>query len=102
MKRVCEACGKVYEAKRSTSRYCSSTCRSRAHRHPYKAVPIYGDGGEATFTLPYAVEDAFRQARVASNMLAAVSNSPDAVPRLRTIAGRVSAAISDALRAEGL
>lgn len=31
MQRSCDICGKPYEAVRSTSRYCSSTCRSRAH-----------------------------------------------------------------------
>ncbi len=29
MKRPCDVCGKVYEAKRSTSKYCSSGCRAR-------------------------------------------------------------------------
>jgi hypothetical protein len=29
MKRPCDVCGTVYEAKRKTSRYCSSGCRAR-------------------------------------------------------------------------
>lgn len=28
----CHYCGKTYEAKRSTSKYCSGRCRLRAHR----------------------------------------------------------------------
>lgn len=32
MKRKCDVCGKEYEAKRKTSKYCSNTCRSRASR----------------------------------------------------------------------
>jgi hypothetical protein len=30
--RVCEQCGKRYEQQRSSSRFCSETCRQRAHR----------------------------------------------------------------------
>jgi len=29
---ACESCGRPFEAKRSTARYCGPTCRSRAHR----------------------------------------------------------------------
>ena len=29
---LCEGCGRPFEAKRSTRRYCGATCRSRAHR----------------------------------------------------------------------
>jgi len=32
MNKVCEICGKEYEAKRDTSRYCSAKCRVRAGR----------------------------------------------------------------------
>lgn len=32
MLRRCEVCGIPYEAKRSTSRFCSATCRQRANR----------------------------------------------------------------------
>lgn len=32
MKRACDCCGAGYEAKRSTSKYCSSLCRTRASR----------------------------------------------------------------------
>lgn len=32
MKRPCDVCGTVYEAKRKTSRYCSPTCRVRKSR----------------------------------------------------------------------
>ncbi len=31
-KRACDACRKLYEPKRSTSKYCSSLCRTRASR----------------------------------------------------------------------
>ena len=29
---ICEQCGKSFEAKRSTARFCSSKCRLRSHR----------------------------------------------------------------------
>ena len=32
VERACDACGKRYEAKRATSRFCGSTCRVRASR----------------------------------------------------------------------
>jgi len=32
MNKVCEICGKEYEAKRATSRYCGAKCRVRAGR----------------------------------------------------------------------
>lgn len=32
MQRPCDACKKPYEAKRSTSRFCSAACRNRAKR----------------------------------------------------------------------
>ena len=32
MQRVCDCCGRTYEAKRSTSRYCTDICRMRAKR----------------------------------------------------------------------
>lgn len=36
MKRFCWMCGQPYEAHRMTSKYCSSTCRSRAYRERNK------------------------------------------------------------------
>lgn len=36
----CDYCGKTYEAARSTSRYCSSRCRQRAHRNARSQVGI--------------------------------------------------------------
>jgi hypothetical protein len=36
--RVCESCGKAYEPQRSSSRFCSETCRQRAHRKKLSAT----------------------------------------------------------------
>lgn len=44
MQRNCVVCGKEFEAKRSTARYCGSGCRVRASRmpktHPTRPAPI--------------------------------------------------------------
>ena len=46
MNKVCEICGKEYEAKRATSRYCSSKCRKLAFlsvpEKPEVSVPENG------------------------------------------------------------
>lgn len=36
--RTCESCGKPFPGK-ATARYCSSTCRVRAHRNGKRALP---------------------------------------------------------------
>lgn len=57
MKRPCDVCGTVYEAKRSTSRYCSPTCRVRKSRGaevidlPASPVPTDSDGPVYVATL---------------------------------------------------
>lgn len=33
MKRPCDSCGRPYDAKRASSRFCSDTCRKRAQRN---------------------------------------------------------------------
>jgi hypothetical protein len=38
MQRHCDRCGKPYEAKRPTSKYCSSSCRSRQSTNPKASV----------------------------------------------------------------
>ena len=44
MQRTCERCGKTYEAARSTSKFCSSTCRA--------AVSLARKAGEPVQLLP--------------------------------------------------
>ena len=39
MQRPCDECGKVYAARRPTSKYCSSGCRSRASVRRSKGIP---------------------------------------------------------------
>ena len=43
VERPCDVCGEVYEAKRTNSRYCSSTCRKRASRGAVAPVVVVPD-----------------------------------------------------------
>lgn len=43
MRRPCDACGKPYEAKRATSKFCSVACRNRKHKHPELKPPVEPD-----------------------------------------------------------
>lgn len=52
----CAWCGSPFEAQRSTARYCSTTCRSRAHRDEQRAKRRAGPG------LVAAVERELREA----------------------------------------
>ena len=38
--RACDSCGTTYEAKRSSSKYCSDRCRRRAHEGSLPAVVV--------------------------------------------------------------
>jgi hypothetical protein len=38
MERDCDRCGDSYEAKRSTSKFCSPRCRKQSSRHPEPAA----------------------------------------------------------------
>ena len=40
MKKSCTRCGKAYEAKRATSRYCSPRCRSYTSRDRVRSPPL--------------------------------------------------------------
>ena len=40
MRRSCDACGKGYEAQRSTSKYCSPSCRSRVSQGQVSVAPV--------------------------------------------------------------
>ena len=43
---VCEQCGKAYESQRSSSRFCSATCRKNAHRKKLSVATPSSDSGE--------------------------------------------------------
>lgn len=56
--RNCDSCGKPYEAKRASSKFCGDTCRKRAQRDP---TPLPHDDDEPTHgTASSALLDAVR------------------------------------------
>jgi hypothetical protein len=73
VKVTCAACGNLFDAKRSTAKYCGATCRKRESRKPDVAVvstlPVPAPGPE----LP---------------LVAAVRAELEAVGRLETPAGQ--------------
>jgi hypothetical protein len=52
---ICEQCQRSYEPRRSTSRFCSQTCRQRAHRSRLSVTP--------SVTLPSRSSEVFRYVR---------------------------------------
>lgn len=62
MTRSCDECGKPYEARRSTSRFCSSSCRVRAHgdRPRVVSVPTASLPGNAVAVARAQLEEAGR------------------------------------------
>ncbi|WP_282191915.1 hypothetical protein [Adlercreutzia caecimuris] len=95
----CEVCGREFAAKRRTARFCSSTCRSRAHRgYP---CPDAGRGPrpEALMTADEVVEVVQRAHQCATDLsLAAMLTSSPLCLSLSSAATKVE----DALRSEGL
>jgi hypothetical protein len=47
VERTCEFCGDAFDAKRSTAKYCSATCRQRAKRDRAKKSAKESDAPEA-------------------------------------------------------
>src|SRR5712672_3128025 len=77
MEKTCTRCGKIYKAKRGTSRYCSSRCRAYACRdrapasreHPYDVRKL---------TVPVVVDlDAFNPKMILA-VIASDANQPGA------------------------
>lgn len=46
MQRACDSCGTDYEAKRPTSRYCSTKCRNRAARAGVSKPRIHAESSD--------------------------------------------------------
>ncbi|MEC4294035.1 hypothetical protein [Adlercreutzia shanghongiae] len=101
MIRKCEVCGRDYAAKRSTSRYCSSTCRSRAHRGypcPPSSDPASPAPG-ALMTADEVVDVVGRAHESAADLSRASLLTPS--PLCLSLSAAASK-IEDALRSEGL
>ena len=61
MKRACDVCGREYEAKRSTSRFCGSSCRARNTKNPATPVAVVKGEPDPLVTATAAELDAAGQ-----------------------------------------
>ena len=95
----CEICGREFKAQRSTARYCSATCRSRAARGYAYTGELQAPAPSASMTDDEVLELVQRAHAVASDLSRAsmLTTSPLCL-RLRRAAKR----IEDALRGEEL
>ena len=95
----CEICGNEYVAKRSTSRFCSSTCRSRAYRGTYFIPVASRPASNASMDTEDVLEIVSRAHGVAMDLSRASMFTPSPLClKLK----RVSQRVIDALRDEGL
>lgn len=94
----CEYCGREFEAKRSTARFCSGACRQRHHR-----AMAYTGHGMPTPTMSMSREDALQIVTRAHEVASDMSRASMLVSApLCGSMSRVAAAIEDALGSEGL
>lgn len=97
MIKVCEECGRAFEAQRSTAKFCSQRCRLRAHRQGQPLVPDAPPPPSSA-----SVDDVaavLSDARRASNTFAQLAAT---APRcLRAGCARISEAITRAIENEG-
>lgn len=99
MIKKCEICGQEFKAQRSTARYCSATCRSRAARGYAYAGELQSPSPSVSMTDDEVLE-VVQRAHTASSDLSRASmlTSSPLCLRLR----RAAKKIEDALRGEGL
>ena len=98
---MCQVCGATFEARRSTAKYCSKRCKSRAERmragYPAEraasVMPRFGVGiDDATEIITRASERAEDASRLACRLPEPYSGRLDALARA------IAAAIGDGLR----
>ena len=95
----CEICGREFNAQRSTARYCSATCRSRAARGYAYTGELQTPTPSASMTEDEVLEVVQRAHAVASDLSrASMLTTAPLCLRLRRAAKR----IEDALRGEEL
>jgi hypothetical protein len=94
----CEYCGREFEARRSTARFCSAACRQRHHR-----ALAYSGTELPRPTMSMSKEDALQIVTRAHEVASDMSRASMLVsaPLCLSLA-KVSAAIEDALESEGL
>lgn len=86
MQRNCDGCGRSYEAKRKTSRYCGSLCRTRASRAGESKPKIVG--------LPGAAELAGQTAD-APTFVGSVQFELEQAGRLNTVLGQQAIVLAE-------
>lgn len=95
----CEVCGREFKAQRSTARFCSATCRSRAARGYAYAGELETPAPSASMSVDEVGEVVQRAHMVAADMSrASMLSAAPLCLKLRRAAKR----IEDALRGEGL
>jgi len=73
--RQCETCGNAFESARADARFCSATCRQRAHRNAVtdNAVTAVTDNAKSVTDNPPQVDDSedfnWQDARAAGNIV---------------------------------
>lgn len=101
MIRKCGVCGRDFAAKRSTAKYCSATCRSRAHRgYPCAAssrpaAPVPG----ASMSVDEVAAVVGRAHGAAADLSRAALLTPS--PLCLSLSA-AAAKVEDALKSEGL
>lgn len=108
IKRRCDVCGTQYDAKRPTSRYCGTACRTRATRMggvTALAVPVAVDSTAGTVTAVRTELEAVEQAgsslgAVALALAARMDSGRETGSAMATIARELRATMDEA-RASG-
>ena len=95
----CEICGKEFDARRSTARFCSSTCRSRSYR-AYAYYEKHGKCHRSVSMSDDSVLEILNRAHTVASDLSRASMMTTA-PLCLSLK-KVSKKIEDALREEGL
>ena len=99
MNKNCDVCGRVFDAKRKTAKYCCNRCRvaaQRLHRHPEQIVPP-----PVNFRMSMdEVSAVIERAHTSAEDLSRASMSTDAP--LSHHLGRCAKSFEESLRREGL
>ena len=99
MIKKCEVCGREFMAKRSTARFCSSTCRSRSFRGYEYDGELQPPTAQASMSDDEVLEVVRRAHDCASDMSRASMMTPSPLClKLR----RAARKMEEALRGEGL
>ena len=57
VQRICQHCGKEFEAKQTTTRFCSHTCNSRAYKNRIKDLKVEVSNKETVKAISKPIEE---------------------------------------------